>query len=271
MKRSVTIIAAWIAAGALIIAAIIGGVFTLYSGNKKIQTPEISARGNVEGVISVLQDTGPVTINYNVPESATNDAVKVLEKKLNETDDKINLSRKEISLLAQALKDLDQKTSGIEKLPDGRTKIGTLASGQPRIVIEEHEAASHFFNQHNFTEALKHSQNAINAYEETKKINISLSTGSLTNLGIAMLHRLAALSAQRLEKRQLAYQYAQKSVDAKNSPQNIALLSTTLFNLGKAEEAMLHIEKALEIEPENHEYIKLKETYSKRIQNLTKQ
>ena len=262
MKRSVTIKAALIGAIALIIAAIIGGLFSLDSRNHKSQTPKIAANGNVEGTISVLQETGSVTINYNVPESATKDAIKELEKKLNETDEKINLSRNEIALLANALKDLDQRTSGIEKLPDGRTKLGHFASGQPRIVIEEHAAAAQFFNQQNYVQALTHSQNAITAYEETNKINFSMSTGSLSNQGVAMIYRLAALSAQRLDKRQLAYQYAKKSVEAENIAPNIALLSTTLANLGKKEEAMKYIQEALKADPENREFIRLKEGYA---------
>jgi tetratricopeptide (TPR) repeat protein len=265
MKRSITIKAALIGAIALIIAAIIGGVFSLSSKNNKSQTTEIAAGGNVEGTISVLQETGSVTINYNVPESATKDAIKELEKKLNETDEKINLSRNEISLLAQALKDLDQRTSGIEKLPDGRTKFGHFASGQPKIVIEEHDAAAHFFDQHDYMQALAHSQNAIAAYEETEKINISVATGSLSNQGIAMIYRLAALSAQRLDKRQLAYQYAKKSTEVENNAQNMALLSTTLANLGKMKEAINYIEEALKADPDNSEFIRLKDEYSRKM------
>lgn len=262
MKKSVTIKAAWIGAIALIIAAIIGGVFLLYSKKDKSQTPEILANGNVEGTISVLQETGSVTINYNVPESATKDAIKELENKLSETDEKINLSRNEIALLAKALKDLDQRTSGVEKLPDGRTKLGYFASGQPRIVIEEHDAAIHFFNQQDYSQSLTHSQNAITAYEDTEKINISMSSGGLTNQGIASIYRLAALSAQRLNKRQIAHQYAQKALDAENTASNIALLSTTLANLDKKEEAMKYIQEALQKEPENKDFIRLKEEYT---------
>jgi tetratricopeptide (TPR) repeat protein len=265
MKRSVTIKAAWIGAIALIIAAIIGGLLSLKSGNHKNQTTNITTEGNVEGTFSVLQDTGSVTINYNVPDSATKDAIKELEKKLAVTDEKINLSRKEIALLTKALKDLDQRTSGIEKLPDGRTKLGHFVSGQPRIVIEEHDAAAHFFKQQNYVKALSHSQNAINAYEETNKKSFSMSTGGLTKEGVAMIYRLAALSAQRLDKRQLAYQYAKKSIEEENNAQNMALLSTTLANLGKKKEAIKYIEEALKADPDNREYIRLKDKYSRNM------
>lgn len=261
MKRSVTIKVAWIGAIALIIAAVIGGLFQLASRNNKSQAPKIAVNGNVEGTISILQETGSVIINYNVPESATKDAIKELERKLNTTDEKINISRNEIALLVKALKDLDHRTSGIEKLPDGRTKLGHIVSGQPRIVIEEHAAAAQLFNQQNYVRAFTHSQNAITAYEETNKINFSMSTGGLLSQNVAMIYRLAALSAQRLDKRQLAYQYAKKSVEAEKKALNIALLSTTLANLGKKEEAMKYIQEALKADPENREFIRLKEGY----------
>jgi len=265
MKNSITIKAAWIGAVALIIAAIIGGLFLLKARNDKSQAPSITATGNVEGTISVLQETGSVIINYNVPESVTKDAIDELEKKLNTTDEKVELSRNEIALLAKALKDLDQRTSGIEKLPDGRTKLGHFVTGHPRIVLEEHAAAAQFFSQQKYVEAFSHSQNAINAYEETKKISFSLSTGGLKNQGVAVMYRLAALSAQRLDKRQLAYQYAKKSVEAENSAQNMALLSTTLANLGKKEEAMKYIQEALKTTPDNRDFIRLKEEYSRNM------
>jgi len=263
MKRSVTIKAAWIGAAAVIIAAVIAGLFSLSTRSDKSQAPSIIANGNVDGTISVLQETGMVTINYNVPKSDTKNAIDELEKKLNATDEKVELSRKEIALLAKALRDLDQRTSGIEKLPDGRTKLGHFVSGQPRIVIEEHDAAIQFFKSHEYEKAFLHSQNAIKAYEDTEKMNFSMSTGGLTNKGIGSLYRLAALSAQRVDKKQLAYQYAKKSLDAESSAQNKALLSTTLANIGKKEEAINYIQQALEEDPNNPDFVRLKEEYSR--------
>jgi hypothetical protein len=187
MKRSVTIKAAWIGAAALIVAAIVTGIFSLYNRSGKKQSQNIISSGNIDGSISVLQDTGSVTINYNVPRSATKNAIDELEKKVNATNEKIELSRNEIALLAKALKDLDQRTSGIEKLPDGRTKLGHFVSGQPRIVIEEHDAAVKYFRQNDYEKALLHSQNAIKSYEETEKIQFSMSTGGLTNEGISTI------------------------------------------------------------------------------------
>ena len=265
MKRSVTIKAAWIGAVGLIVAAVITGLFLFFSNSGKKQSPNIIASGNVDGTISILQDTGSVTINYNVPKSVTRDIIKELEKKVNATNDKIELTREEIALLAKALKDLDQRTSGIEKLPDGRTKLGHFVSGQPRIVIEEHAAAVRFYNQHDYEKALSHSQNAIKAFEDTEKIKFCMSTGGLKKEGESVIYRLAALSAQRLGKKQLSYKYAKKSLDAKSSPQNKALISTTLANLGKFKEALDSISEALKEDPKNSDFLRLKEEYSKNM------
>jgi tetratricopeptide (TPR) repeat protein len=265
LKKSVTIKAAIIGGGAVIIAAIITGIFLLFDTGRKDQTPHIETGGNVHGPISVFQETGPVTINYNLPLTATKEAIQELEKKLKETDEKIELSRKEIELLTSAPKDLDQRTSGIEKLPDGRTKLGHFVTGHPSIVIEEHEAAVKYYQKDDFTNALKHSQNAIKAYEETKKIKYSMSTGGLKPEAVEVIYRLAAISAQRLLKNELAYQYAQKAVEADGSSQNKALLSTTLANLKRFDEAQKYIQEALKTEPQNKEFEKLRKDYQAKL------
>ena len=90
--------------------------------------------------------------------------------------------------------------------------------------------AAHFYNQHDYEKALSYLQNAIKAFEDTKKIKFSVSTGDLTKEWESRIYRLAALSSQRLGQKQLAYKYAKKSLDAKGSPQNKAILSTTLPN-----------------------------------------
>ena len=179
MTKSVTIKAAKITGVFALVAAIIGGIFLLLQDRGNNQSSHVETGGNVEGLISVVQGAGPGTINYNPPVTATKEAIQELENRLDQTDTKIELTRKEIKLLADALRDLDQRTSGIEKLPDGRTKFGDFVSGEPSIVIQEHNTAVSDFQNNNFEKAFEHSQNAIKAFEETKKINILISTNSL--------------------------------------------------------------------------------------------
>jgi tetratricopeptide (TPR) repeat protein len=205
-----------------------------------------------------------VTINYNVPDTATRHAIESLKKKAEDTDTVIKLTRKEILLLSRALQDLDQRTSGLQKLPDGRTLFGHLISGNPTIVIQEHEAARTRFAAGDYKAALEYSQRAIKSYEDTKQVPATISTGDLTPETVGKLYQLGAVIAQRLQKNELANEYAAKADEVHPSPERQAILATTLFNIGKIDEAIATISKAVEAEPSNEEYRRLKDEMSKR-------
>lgn len=265
MNRSVTIKAAYITGAAIVIGASITALFYFFGGDRNSKQSQVVTTGDVQAPISVLQETGPVTIHYNIPATVTKEAIQQLEKKLEATDEKIELTRGEIELLASALKDLDQRTSGIEKLPDGRTKLGHFVSGHPSIVIQEHEAAVHYFRKHDYEHALEHSENAIKVYEDTKKVKYSMSTGDLKPEAIGKIYRLATISAQRLSRSQLAHNYAEKAANAHSSPENKALLSTTFANLLRFEKALQWITEALNADPDNVEYTRLRDDYKAKI------
>jgi tetratricopeptide (TPR) repeat protein len=265
LNRSVTIKAAYITGVAIVLGASITALFYFFGGDRKSKQSQVVTTGDVQAPISMLQETGPVTIHYNIPATVTKEAIQQLEKKLEATDEKIGLTRGEIELLASALKDLDQRTSGIEKLPDGRTKLGHFVSGHPSIVIQEHEEAVHYFRDRDYEHALERSQNAINAYEDTKKVKYSLSTGDLEPQAIGTIYRLAAMSAQRFSRSQLAHNYAEKAANAHSSSANKALLSTTFANLHRFDEALKWITEALNDDPKNVEYTRLRDDYKARI------
>lgn len=251
-NKSVTIKAAWIMGSLTVLGAIIGGIFLLYSNSESSKAPIFS-----------FKDTKDVAIYYNVPETATKETIKrfeEIEKRVNQTEDKVELTREEIRLLAQALKDLDQRTSGIEKLPDGRTKFGYMVSGTPSVVIQEHNTAATYFESGDYNSALVHSQNAIKAYEDSQKVDVGIIVGgALTQESVSKMYYLGALIAQRLGKDDLAYQYAKKALDTNPSlPINNAELASTLYNLGKYQEALGYIETALKDEPNNSEFLDLK-------------
>ena len=204
-----------------------------------------------------------MTINDNIATSTARKAVGKLEHKLNASSNKVGLSGSDIILMIEALRDLDQKTSGIDRLPDGRTKFGLFTGGRPSIVLEQHDAARASFKKKNYEKALTHSVNAIRAYEDSKKLEGCISTGRFTNHAVAKLYYLAALSAQRLRRRQFAYWYAENSVKAESNAKNTALLSTTLANLGEIKEATHYIQKAIRQDPLNVKYRKLRRQYSR--------
>lgn len=231
----------------------IGVIFKLTNSNNT--SSDIIPSGDIQGPAIVVRDAGDVTINLNIPDTAAKEAIQESGKKPNETDHKVELTEDERRLL----KDLAQTASAIEKLPDGRTKTGLSVSGTPSVVIDEHNASAVSFKSGDYTGSLAHSQNAIKAYEDTKKmIGTAMITGNLTSESVGTMYRLGAMAAQRLRKIELAYQYAEKSVEADAKPRNIAVLATTLHNLGKHREALDNIEEALKGEPHNSEFVELR-------------
>ncbi|MBU3965796.1 MAG: hypothetical protein KKG76_00230 [Euryarchaeota archaeon] len=257
---------------ALIIAALITGLFQLVSKDKS--SSETINYGDFQSSMTG-GGIGNTYIYYNVPETATKQAIKEfeeLQKRLNQTDDKVELTKQQIELLSQALKDLDQRTSGIEKLPDGRTKFGSMISGTPSILIQEYNLAASYFDTGNYNAALIHSENAIKSYEDsqekerqTSMIIGSLYPGSLNPEAVSKMYSLGALAAQHLDQKELANQYAKKALDVNPSAENNALYATTLYNLGNYKESMDYIEKAIKAEPNNSAFVSTKETILKKI------
>lgn len=250
---------AWIIGLLGIIAAIIIAVATIFGGNKPAQTVSVGS----SGAIAVAGNTRDVTINYQVTEgSATKDVIKELDKKIADTDGKLELTRSELTLLSKALKDLDQRTSGIQKLPDGRTLFGKIVSGDPALIIQEHNAAIQASNAGNHEESLKHSQVAINAYEETKKkideAQPIMTSGNLEGENAGKLYWLATITAQQIRKSDVAHEYAKKMIEVNPSPLNKSLYATTLFNLGKRQEALEIVREVATSEPNNPKIIEIK-------------
>lgn len=261
MAKPVGILAAKITGAAIIIAAVVAGLFQIFGPSRSQQ--QITAPGADSSQITMLGTARDVTINYNVPDTATREAIESLKKKAADTDTVIELTRKEILLLSRALQDLDQRTSGLQKLPDGRTLFGHIISGNPTIVIQEHAVAQTLLAAGDYKPALEYSQRAIKAYEDTKQVSAGIRSGDLTPENVGKLYRLAAIIAQRLQKKDLAHKYAAKATEIQPSSEHQAILATTLFNIGKVDEAIVAISKAVEAEPSNEEYRRLKDKISK--------
>jgi len=237
---------------------------TFFAGGKPIQTSMTGSAGSI-----ALGNARDVTIQYQVSgDNLAKEAIQELDKKISETDDKVEVTRKELALITKALKDLDQRTSGIEKLPDGRTLFGKIVSGAPTIIIDEHNVAIKASNEKNFKESLKHSQTAIGIYEQTKeKVNEAqpkMTSGDLGNENASKLYWLATLTAQQMHKNDIANEYAEKMVQINPSPLNKALLATTLFNLNKHKEAWDVIQEAVDADPNNQKILEVKDKILKR-------
>ena len=265
------------------IVAIIGGIFGFF-GHKSapIQSNTVSGTninrsistvGNQNGnnsvddhsssssqALSVGQNLAPLyapqtTVNnYYGPISntVTREAFELLESKVVSATNTIELTGAELRKLAQALRDLDQRTSDIEKLPDGRTKFGEYISGKPKVVIQAFNAAIQSYTNADYAAALKQAQQGIEAFETTKG-GLIQTGGGITKEGKAMLYGLAAESAWKMGNNLLANGYAEKS--AKTNPTagayfRLSDIQATLGreNLvkGKADEALIHFRKAID-------------------------
>ena len=243
-----------------VVSAVIIAFATFFSGGKPSQT---TTAGN-SGSIAITGSARDVTINYQASgDNLAKEAIQELDRKILETDDKVEVTRKELALVTKALKDLDQRTSGIQKLPDGRTLFAKMISGDPNVVIDEHNVAIQASNAGNLAESLKHSQAAIEAYEQAKqkiveaRAGISMG-GGLDSENAGKLYWLAAITAQQMQKNNIANEYAEKMVQINPSPLNKALLATTLFNLGRREEALKVIQEAIDSEPNNTKILEVK-------------
>ncbi|HEY4481373.1 MAG TPA: hypothetical protein VI489_00825, partial [Candidatus Brocadiaceae bacterium] len=89
---------------------------------------------------------------------------------------------------------LCQRTSGIDKLPDGRTIMGQLVAGEPVIVLQEHQASIGYFERKDFPSAFVHSTNAIQAFEASQGKG-SIRSGDLPSESTAKLYLHGALVA----------------------------------------------------------------------------
>jgi tetratricopeptide (TPR) repeat protein len=254
-----TIKAAKIGAVAIIIAAAIGGIFALYPKDKSSNTINPSNIGSSINVIGDIRGNVYLNAPENVSETTTSRVIRELQSELNQTENNVTLTREEIRLLSLALKDLDQRTSDIQKLPDGRTKFGAMISGTPSIVIQEYNAAEDNFKSGDYNAAFYHAQNAIKAYEESKKeeTGANFVSGNFNPEGVSMIYITGAKTAQKIGNNSLAYQYAKTALDASDTPFNNAAVASTLLYLGNYTDALNYSKKALQAEPNNSWFIGL--------------
>lgn len=218
---SATVKAAVIAGLFLVAAAAIPEAARLLRGDAG-GTGHAITGSNVTGPI--MGDVhGDVTLNFNVPATGP-------------------------------LQQRDQPEGAIEKLPDGRERVAGMVSGQPTVVIREHEAAAADLKAGSFATGLQHQKNAIDAYERTTRLmqerRVVIRTDpSRENLG--KLYYLGGLLAQRAGDKELAHRWAEEAVAKNPIPLYRGLLAATLANLGRFDEALNEADAAVDAEPQN--------------------
>jgi hypothetical protein len=119
--------------------------------------------------VVIVGNSGAITIS-TPPDTEVQKAIKALEGRIGESDCRIELTRAELEALTRALKELDERTSGMEKLPDGRTRYAGLVGGSARVVFEGLEGAAALYSAKNYTGAVQRIESTIQAFEETERM-----------------------------------------------------------------------------------------------------
>ncbi len=199
-------------------------------------------------------------INNNVTETETKKTITYFEKKLEDMNSVVTFTHQELERLTIALRDLDQRTSDIEKLPDGRTRFGTIIAGKANIVMEAHNLALEYYDANNLVKAFENSKFAIQLYEKSQQetMGVLFSKNGLTNSGAAVLYSLGAMSAHRLNANKEAFEWAEKANRYESSPNRIYMLAVTLYNINRHEEALEAIDDGLKKYPNDPNLEKVK-------------
>jgi tetratricopeptide (TPR) repeat protein len=208
--------------------------------------------GNINNPQSPISAPNSVFNYYNVPisNSVTRDAFESFEgsvsNAISNASGKLDLTTQQVQLLAQALKDLDQRTSGIQKLPDGRTQLGggEVIFGVPTVFLEAANAGINCFNHFDYSTALKHFVDAINIMEASKPPII---LDPRINDFRGPLYGFAARCAQNVRSNDIANVYAEKAFEADASPMNKILYTSTLANLAEQSLAKGDFQKAFDL------------------------
>ena len=142
----------------------------------------------------------------------------------------------------EKLQSITEKTSQIKKLPDGRSMFGNYISGQPDVLLSECNLMLGRYAKKEFEKAFDSANKAIELYEASelalRGVGAVIVTGGSINIeGVATLYGVGAELAQRNGKPDLALKWSRKAVATIPTPQNRALLVTTLLNYKGQEEA----------------------------------
>jgi hypothetical protein len=203
-------------------------------------------------------NSGVINNYFYTPEpdarDATKKAIEAFESKLQTNTESLEFTRKEVQLLAQALKELNQRTSAIIQLPDGRTMLGGFLSGSPFIAAEYLERALSNYIGKDFPLALLNASNAIVRYEESQKrtSGVAMSTsGDFTLEGKRTLYGIATDSAAKTGNGDLLARFGKKFVEMNESADPSLALTFSFLQLNRPHDAFEVLTNAMTRFPTN--------------------
>ena len=214
-----------------------------------------------EQLSNIMFNGNPNTINisYNIPETETKKTIAYFEKKLEDMNSVVSLTHQELERLTIALKDLDQRTSEIKILSDGRSKFGNIVAGKPYIIAETFEQAHKYFIEKDYKKSYEIAYSAIQIYEkceeETKKV---FSEAVLTNSSIANIYTLGAANAFLLQKYQQTFEWINKANKFESNSGRISIIAITQLFINHPDDALETIDDGLKKYPNDPDLEKAK-------------
>ncbi len=166
--------------------------------------------------------------------------------------------REENKKADEKLKLLEEKTSEIYRLPDGRTRMGGMITGEPSVLKEYFDRMIAEYKAQRFESAYDSAKAGIKVYEDSKKAEggVAMTTGGVTPESVAILYSVGAELAQRLSDHANALMWAEAAVATIPTPERKALLVTALLNSKKQKEAEKLVEETLSKKDEASEKFK---------------
>ena len=141
------------------------------------------------------------------------------------------------------------QNSEVIKLPNGQTRRGPTLSGIPTLSTRELSLATQFLNSGDYAQALKHIQNTVDLEEKSREGAIVVAHG----LPWPKMYSLATIIAQKVNNDELANSYAERSTKG-GAAENFALYSTTLFKLGRQDEAQKSLKMAVNLSQNKEQF-----------------
>jgi hypothetical protein len=145
------------------------------------------------------------------------------------------------------LKQLDEQLRGMQILPDGRTKIGSVVTGQATVLIPKLETLQKL-SADRPAEAYALAAECVKIHEDTRAQigNANSTVGDLGAETIAWLYATAATAAQRVGEHDASLEWARAAVAERPTTERQFLLVTALINKSLRSEAEELIQRQLQ-------------------------
>lgn len=191
--------------------------------------------GSFSGQTFGAATIGTLTINNapiytNMLDPEIKNWVSNIASKVELTSGEVSLTKKDILALTELLTKLDERTSDIHRLPDGRTSLGgQIAIGGASYLEKEFLSAATAFMNKNYYLCFTHSQKAISILESEPTGWVGgFEIISLPLKSKSAIYRLGSGAAFMVGSNDLMTIYAQQAVDLDSIPENTALLLHSL-------------------------------------------